>query len=233
MKTFSNLYWWILHRLTRRYNIVRLHSLEPTYWDIDTRLLHAIMNLVVDFVEIEQASLHYWVEEGEKIAQKSSEPSFEIAQKSSLTSSEPSTEASAEPSSKFIDYSPPKNSLKRSLGIFFSRLFPETRSRTKGLHALDAQIAHKETPPHQRKCCRVVKEVYLWWKDTRPVRQDVEDASGWSEFLEDVRKNPKLWDDKQQLDYLLELGIEIEKKYLKEDKEMMKKIIDISEHLWT
>lgn len=45
----------IAFRTTKRYNIIKIRSLEPNYYDKDTILLHAVMQLVVDYVEIELA----------------------------------------------------------------------------------------------------------------------------------------------------------------------------------
>lgn len=44
---------YIAFRTTKRYNIIKIRSLEPNYYDKDTLLLHAVMQLVVDYVEIE------------------------------------------------------------------------------------------------------------------------------------------------------------------------------------
>lgn len=46
---------WIAFRTTRRYNVLKIRELPPNYWDKDTILLYAVMQLVVDFVEIECA----------------------------------------------------------------------------------------------------------------------------------------------------------------------------------
>lgn len=46
----------IAFRTTKRYNVIKIRSLKPNYYDKDTILLHAVMQLVVDYVEIELAS---------------------------------------------------------------------------------------------------------------------------------------------------------------------------------
>lgn len=46
----------IAFRTTKRYNVIKIRSLKPSYYDKDTILLHAVMQLVVDYVEIELAS---------------------------------------------------------------------------------------------------------------------------------------------------------------------------------
>lgn len=48
----------IRYRVYDRYNIIKIHSLKPGYWDADTRLLHGMFDLLVDFIEIEKAHMH-------------------------------------------------------------------------------------------------------------------------------------------------------------------------------
>ena len=50
----SDLYWSIRHRTINRYNIVKIPTLKPNYWDVDSRLLHSMMALLVYFVEKEK-----------------------------------------------------------------------------------------------------------------------------------------------------------------------------------
>lgn len=44
--------WWIRHRTTDRYNVVRT-GLPPGYYDKDIQMIHACFSLLVDFVESE------------------------------------------------------------------------------------------------------------------------------------------------------------------------------------
>ena len=48
---------YIRFRTYDRYDRIKLNSLEPSYYDVDTRLLHGMFNLLVDFVEIEKANM--------------------------------------------------------------------------------------------------------------------------------------------------------------------------------
>lgn len=50
---FKSFLSFIAYRTTKRYNTIKINTLTPTYWDKDTIMLHAVMQLVVDFVEIE------------------------------------------------------------------------------------------------------------------------------------------------------------------------------------
>lgn len=45
----------VAFRTTRRYNVVHIRSLAPNYYDTDTRLLHSMMDLLTDYVEVELA----------------------------------------------------------------------------------------------------------------------------------------------------------------------------------
>lgn len=52
--------WWVLHRVAprHRYNLLRT-GLPPGYYDLDERILHAVFNGLVGFVEVENPSVNY------------------------------------------------------------------------------------------------------------------------------------------------------------------------------
>lgn len=49
---------WVDHRTVSRYHIIKINSLKPGYYDLDTRLLHGVFALLVDYVELECALMH-------------------------------------------------------------------------------------------------------------------------------------------------------------------------------
>lgn len=53
-KPFNDLRYWIRCRVFDKYHVINT-GLEPGYADCDTRLLHGMFNLLVDFVEVEKA----------------------------------------------------------------------------------------------------------------------------------------------------------------------------------
>lgn len=59
LPTFPSSFWravdWFRYRTTRKYHTINIPTLKPGYYDIDTRLLHGMFSLLVDFVEIECA----------------------------------------------------------------------------------------------------------------------------------------------------------------------------------
>jgi len=58
---FNDFYWEIRWRTTNRYNVVKIPTLKPGYYDKDRILLHASFALLVDFVEHEKACMQSWL----------------------------------------------------------------------------------------------------------------------------------------------------------------------------
>lgn len=54
IKWWDRFYWAIRHRYFNKFHIVKMPTLEPGYYDIDTRMLHANFALLVDYVEKEE-----------------------------------------------------------------------------------------------------------------------------------------------------------------------------------
>lgn len=61
---------WIAFRTYDKYHVLKT-DLKPGYYDIDTRILHSNFTLLVDFVEIEKASLQYFFASYEEAKNKS------------------------------------------------------------------------------------------------------------------------------------------------------------------
>jgi hypothetical protein len=55
---WQDLWWGFLHRTFYRYNIIRIKTLKPGYYDVDHRMLHANFQLLVDYVEREKPFDH-------------------------------------------------------------------------------------------------------------------------------------------------------------------------------
>ena len=52
-----NVYWWIRHSITNNYRVIKIRSLKPGYYDVDTRLFHGAFDLLVEFCEVELAHM--------------------------------------------------------------------------------------------------------------------------------------------------------------------------------
>ena len=168
---------WIAFRTTQRYNIVKIKTLAPNYWDKDTIMLHAVMQLVTDYVEIEQASC-YWRNHNQ-------DPSLR------------------------------ERVLTRVPWMFRSDEWFRSRERGVANLLLEATFDDDSFPvdqrsPDQAHAAREILEIYLWWKDVRPHRTNLDTLEiGFEEYLKLTRQ------------------------YSTEDANMLKRIIDVREHLWT
>lgn len=49
----NNAWWWVMHRIhpSHRYNMIKIRSLKPGYYDPSTRMVHACFDLVAEYVE--------------------------------------------------------------------------------------------------------------------------------------------------------------------------------------
>lgn len=57
IKPFQNTRCWIRYRIFDRYHVINT-GLTPQYYDCDTRMLHGMFNMLIDFVEIEKAWMY-------------------------------------------------------------------------------------------------------------------------------------------------------------------------------
>lgn len=97
-------------------------------------------------------------------------------------------------------------------------------------------------PTGQALRAKEIKELYTWWTVTYRNRPDPHEASGWSEYCENLRikfgtnwigRSNKDTASKISGDKALKLLDKIEKAYDKEDEQMMIRLIKIRDSLWT
>ena len=56
---FHDLKYWIYYRFMPRHQYNKIETkLEPGYYDVDTRMLHGMFEMLVDFIEVEKAWMH-------------------------------------------------------------------------------------------------------------------------------------------------------------------------------
>lgn len=190
MRVLSKLIDYVAYRTTKRFHVLKMYSLTPGYWDKDEILLHAVMQLVVDFVEIECAFMEL-------------DAPFTFKQK------------------LYLKYLP-----------WFLRSDNLIRNRDAGLRHLNHladfyndKLAGSTIAP------LVIRDVYLWWKDIRPLRPTPEDASGWSAFYQE--RDPAVSKDLAKAERILKKLTKIENQYQAEDTKMLKKIIESRDFMWT
>jgi len=110
------------------------------------------------------------------------------------------------------------------------------RNREYGIEYLDWEITldngTDEGNKPQAEAARVVKELYLWWVDLRPARMDpyelLPDSFPDKEDFFDFSK--PLSDKKKEIYKKIDA---LEKRYQEEDTEMLIKLINIRQNLWT
>ena len=181
---------WIAFRTYDKYHVVKT-DLEPGYYDIDTRILHSNFTLIVDFVEIEKASLQYIFASHERTKNFGSRVSF--------------------------------NNLTKA------------QKRELGLQYLNWEIENDEEffPKQQKVSAKEVKELYLWWTETRPSRIDPYDK--YEEELDKLRRplGTMLEKDKKKLNNLYKNIGKLEDQYEKEDDTMLIRLMKVRRNLWT
>lgn len=200
--------------------ILKTHALTSklprgVWQEYDQRLLHCLFDSLVDYVEVELAHMAYIFQDwNDKNAVK-----------------------------KY------KKPLLCSIGL------KEWRSPEAGLAYLSEQcesvytedwFEDKENPqvgkptPHA-EAAKKVYELYNWWKNIYPKRQDPHVASGWDEVFREVREanggklfvpapTQELRD--KELACMLKMQ-QIEEEYAQEEAENMKKLIDVRQYIWT
>lgn len=98
------------------------------------------------------------------------------------------------------------------------------RDREMGLAYLDWEITliGSETDSRQGKDAQIIKDLYLWWTEVRPKRMDPYDLmDGWDDMSSEEKSSVS-----RQIN-------NIETAEYKEDNEMLKKLIDVRDSLWT
>ena len=100
---------------------------------------------------------------------------------------------------------------------------------------------NKGKPTAQAIKAQEILDLYTWWTVVRPARSDPHDASGWSDYCEQVRvlNDGRLFGSKKtpELEKLskktMKLLHKMEADYEKEDEDMMIRLIKVRHGLWT
>lgn len=181
---------WIAFRTTKRYNILKIRDLSPNYWDKDTILLYAVMQIVVDFVEVECSFMEL-------------DAPYTLRQR--------------------INFKLP----------WFLRSDEVYRNRESGLkHLTMLESMYQDMLINPSDAPKAIREVYLWWKDVRPLRQNPDDESGFNQYTKEC-EDTNTKKDKKHLHKLMKKAVRIEQQREKEDTEMLNKVIKYRNFMWT
>ena len=227
LDAIQNFIWWpvdqlyafkyyINNRFVTRTHSLTAHSrdIKPGQWqDVGNRFLPCLFNELVNFVEIEQAWHHCMWSDEAKTKFKT--PWW---RKGWLRWR---TWRCAEAGMEYLRWA----------------------STLTNEEFLDEDEKHLAEPTYQAKAAKEIIELYTWWTVTYRNRPDPMDASGWSDYCEQMRVkypgsfftslNSKDEADREASTQAHNRLSEIEKAYADEDEAMMIRLIKIRESLWT
>jgi hypothetical protein len=219
------------YRLGYKYHMVPT-GLEPDYYDIDTRMLHANFELLKEYVEVELAWRHFCF-----VVKRS--------WKEKLLYS-------------FISYRRYRNSEYGLAHLNHSPSKPEPPA-SLGDPFYEDYLRELEWHNYHRSIDQEIEDLYLWWTKTRPNRPEPMDESGWSDWCDFLRdkRNGDLFnlipqhdeegkvlsylmsdddlseEEKQKQRTIMDKSRKLEKEQEDEDEEMLIRLIKIRQHLWT
>ena len=205
--------YWIRYRTVDKYHLVNT-KLEPGYYDTSTIMLHAIMELLRDHVEIGLAWRNWTFDVDSVINHKMpwySRGWFKVK-----------------------EWRCPEAGLD-----YLNWEIKLTYDNTYGVNP-----GHKlyGKPTDQAKAAGEILEIYNWWTKVYPNRLEPMDASGWSAYCDRLRtedrsifhssQNPESKTDREESDKALKKLRAIEKQYAKEEEQMLIKLMKIRPGLW-
>ena len=198
--------YYLRNRFWRQTHILPTDLAKGEYHDLDERILHGIMQGIVDYVEKELAWKSRWLNTDESknaVWRKGRCPQLGLQH------------------------------LEWEMSLHYDESW--------GMAPTDPKFGEL-TEQGQR--ARDVLQLYNWWKTQRPTRLDCHDASGWTQYCEDMRvkygedhifdsRDKETPEEKQRGKVALDKCQEIEKQYEDEDTAMLMKVIEIRKGLWT
>lgn len=207
------------HYMHNRY-ISKTHALTSKlkrgqWHEFDTRMLHALFDELVDFVEVELAWHHVVCSDEERL--KHTTPWYRKNFPLGLW-------RKPEAGLAYLDWAA---QLKHDEGW------------------IDKNDPTFGQPTPQALAAQQTLKLYNWWKSERPKRPDPMDASGWSDHcekrrLENKSNNATFWStfetadsDNEHTTRILELCHKLEQEHDNEDTAMLHTLINIRHHLWT
>jgi len=202
----DNARYYLRNRFWRQTHVLPTGLTVGEYHDLDERILHGIMQSIVDYVEKEVAWKSRWLstEESKKAVWKNGRcPELGL------------------------EY------LKWEMGLFYDESW--------GMELGDEKFG---TLTDQAQRAIDVMKIYIWWKFDRPKRPDPHDASGWSQYCDDMRdkygedhifesRDQETPEERARGRAALDKTHEIEAAYDAEDTAMLTKVIEIRKGLWT
>jgi hypothetical protein len=209
----------IHHYLDNRW-ICKTHALTSNlkrgrWHEFDTRLLHALFDELVNFVEIEQAG--QFMAASEEESRKYKIPWYRKIFHLGM-------QRCPEAGLAYLEWA---------------------ASLKKDEDWVDKEDSSFGQPTSQALAAKQIITLYRWWKIERPRRPDPMDASGWSIYCEERCQAAKAENDdlswmysrdevdRKRSSQILQTSHEMEQKQEDEDTEMLIRLIKIRSNLWT
>lgn len=206
---------YINNRWVTKSHALTSHLKRGEWHDLDTRLLHAVFDELVNFVEIELAWMLV-------ISSKDEQKKYNVPWYRT-----------------FFRISIWRNP---EAGLAYLKWASEL---TVDEDWVDKNHPNYGQPTHQALAAQETLKLYQWWKEERQKRPDPSDASGWSKYCEEKRNEAKACADDSWHGFIssnredersvtiLNLYHKIEKEQEEEDTAMLIRLIQIRQSFWT
>lgn len=206
---FRNINYYIKNRWISKTHALTSNLKPGEYHEFDDRLLHAIFDELINFVEIEQAWMQVVFSKEDQKKYKT--PWYRVIFRMGVWRCPKAG----------LDYLDWASGLKNDED-WMDKNAPDFGQPTK--QAMDAQEIFK---------------LYQWWKEERPKRPDSYDVSGYNAYWNEKQKAADAQEDDFMINgdeyshKLLKKHHQIEQEYDAEDTEMLIRLIKIRHSLWT
>lgn len=218
--------YWFYNRFVSPTHLIKTGLTKGKYHETEEKILHGVFAELVDFVEIQKASMNYRCDDKKKPFSKMFLPYF-IHKVLPFRSQQLG-----------VDYLLWEITLKKD-DEWFGYSWRDDKEQVEIDKANNPEYM-KPTP--QAAAAQRILDAYVWWKFIRPMRPDPMDASGYTDYFDSLEKNGiSLFSSKtKESEESKQLGkkcsdqcTEIEKQYFDEDTYYLKEIIEIRASLWT
>jgi hypothetical protein len=210
----SDLRYYVNNRWITKSHALTSNLKRGSWYDFDTRLLHAAFDELVNFVEIEQAWMQvvFSAEERKKYKTPWYRTFFRLR-------------------------------LWRcpEAGLDYLKWASDLKNDDAWIDKDDPEYGQ---PTSQALAAKEIFQLYKWWKEERPERPDPYEVSGWSEYCDIRRNEAKDSESNllfnivnkekdERMNIILRKSHEIEREQMDEDTAMLIRLVKIRGNLWT
>lgn len=215
LKCYNNIRHYIENRWISKTHALTSNLKRGQWFEFDTRVLHALFDELVNFVEVEQAWMY-------------------------VACSEEKSKKYRTPRNRKLF----RLSSWRCPGAGLAHL-EWAAGLKNNEDWVDKNDSNYDQPTPQAFAAQEAMMLYKWWKAGRPKRQNPMDASGWSDYCEERRQEAEargedMWvgyvrdeADSERSSKISEICHKMEQEQDEEDTAMLIRLIKIRHHLWT